>query len=187
MLTDEQINTAWPEAGAAGWGPAAALESELLLARTVQADFSLALERYGSDSAVLVLGGELDLFRAPAIEDALAKVRHLTVDLRMVTFIDVTTLVLLLGASRRQQAHGGQLLVLVGPQTPMSAFEATGLDRLLAIRRLDDEPLLGAHSPRAHAPFAAGRRRMAARDEAEVGAKTVLSKTSDERSRAHGN
>ena len=139
-MRNEQINTAPPEAGAAGWGPAAALESELPQARTVQADFSLALERYGSESAVLVLAGELDLFRAPAIEDALAEVRHLTVDLRMVTFIDATTLVLLLGASRRQQAHGGQLLVLVGPQTPMTAFEATGFDRLLAIRRLDDEP-----------------------------------------------
>jgi hypothetical protein len=57
----------------------------------------------------------------------------------LVSFIDVRTLGLLLGASRRQQAHGGELLVLVGPQTPMTAFEATGFDRLLAIRRLDDE------------------------------------------------
>jgi anti-anti-sigma factor len=138
-MRHEQVNTAPPEAGAAGWGPAGALESESPQARTVQADFSLALERYGSESAVLVLAGELDLFRAPAIEDALVEVRHLTVDLRLVSFIDVTTLVLLLGASRRQQAHGGQLLVLVGPQTPMTAFEATGFDRLLAIRRLDDE------------------------------------------------
>jgi anti-anti-sigma regulatory factor len=61
----------------------------------------------------------------------------------LVTFIDSATLVLLLGASRRQQAQGGQLLVLVGPQTPMTAFEATGFDRLLAIRRLDDEPRNG--------------------------------------------
>ena len=137
-MRHELINTAPPEA-VAGWGPAEALESELPQARTVQDDFSLALERYGSESAVLVLTGELDLFRAPAIEDALAEVRHLTVDLRMVTFIDVTTLVLLLGASRRQLAHGGELLVLVGPQTPMTAFEATGLDRLLAIRQLDNE------------------------------------------------
>ena len=116
-----------PKPGAAGLG-AEVLESELPQARTVQDDFSLALERYGSESAVLVLAGELDLFRAPAIEDALAaEVRHLTVDLRLVTFIDATTLVLLLGASRRQQAHGGELLVLVGPQTPMTAFEATRL------------------------------------------------------------
>lgn len=135
-----QLNTARREAVAPGRGRARALENELPRARTVQADFSLAVERYGSESAVLVLAGELDLFRAPAIEDALAEVGHLTaVDLRMVTFIDATTLGLLLGASRRQQAHGGQLLVLVGPQTPMTAFEATGFDRLLAIRRLNDE------------------------------------------------
>jgi anti-anti-sigma factor len=139
VLRDEQINAASPEARAAGWGPAEALESELPVDRTVQADFSLSLERMGPESAVLVLAGELDLFRAPAIEDALVEVRHLTVDLRMVTFIDVTTLGLLLGASRRQQAHGGQLLVLVGPQTPMTAFKATDLERLLAIRQLDNE------------------------------------------------
>lgn len=138
-MRDEQVTTAPPDAGAAGWGPAGVIESQLPQAQTVPADFSLALERCGSDSAVLVLAGELDLFRAPAIEDALAEVRHLTVDLRLVTFIDATTLGLLLGASRRRQADGGQLLVLVGPQTPMTAFEATGVDRLLAIRRLDDK------------------------------------------------
>ena len=145
-MLSEQINAASPEAGAAGWGTADALESELPQARTVQADFSLSLERYGTESAVLVLAGELDLFRAPAIRDALAKVRNLTVDLRMVTFIDVTTLGVLLGASRRQQAHGCQLLVLVGSQTPMTAFKATGLDRLLAIRQLDNERRPSLHA-----------------------------------------
>ena len=138
-MRHEHITIAPPEAGAAGWGSAAALESQLPQARTVLDDFSLALERCGSESAVLVLAGELDLLRAPAIEDALAEVRYLTVDLRLVTFIDARTLGLLLGASRRRQAQGGQLLILVGPQTPMTAFEATGFDRLLAIRRLDDK------------------------------------------------
>jgi anti-anti-sigma regulatory factor len=147
--------SAWPQAGAPGPG-----------------DFALALRRDGSETAVLVLAGELDLYRAPAINDALAeaigakldsdrchepslaapparggaqgpdgKVRHLAVDLRLVTFIDSTTLALLLAASRRQHAQGGQLLVLVGPQTPMTAFEVTGFDRLLAIKRLDDEAI----------------------------------------------
>lgn len=138
-------------------------------------DFALALERHGRGTAVLVLGGELDLYRAPEIEDALARairplpgsdrceptsdrceptfdgrsgdgpqipgeeVRRLAVDLRSVTFIDSTTLALLLAASRHQHAQGGELLVLVGPQTPMSAFEVTGLDRLLAIRRVEDD------------------------------------------------
>ena len=107
-------------------------------------DFALALERHG-ETAVLVLAGELDLYRAPAIKDALAEAigpkRHLAVDLRLVTFMDSTTLTLLLAASRRQ---GGRLSILVGPQTPMTAFEATGFDRLLAISRLDDEPRNGS-------------------------------------------
>ena len=152
-MRNEQINLALPEVevGASSWGSGDTLESVWPQARAAgKDDFALALERDGSETAVLVLAGELDLYRAPAIEDALAeaigpklgsdRVRHLAVDLRLVTFIDSTTLLLLLGASRRQQAEGGHLLVLVGPQTPMTAFEVAGLDRLLAIRRSDDEP-----------------------------------------------
>ena len=172
-MRNEQINIALPEVevGASSWGSRDTLESVWPQPRAAgQDDFALALERDGSETAVLVLAGELDLYRVPAIGDALAeaigfrldsdrchkpllgappaedakgldaKMRHLVVDLRLVTFIDSATLVLLLGASRRQHAQGGQLLVLVGPQTPMTAFEATGFDRLLAIRRLDDEP-----------------------------------------------
>ena len=136
-------------------------------------DFALTLERHGRGTAVVVLAGELDLYRVPEIEDALARavgplrdsdrckptfdgrsgdrpqfpgeeVRRLVVDLHSVTFIDSTTLVLLLAASRRQRARGGELLVLVGPQTPMSAFEVTGLDRLLAIKRVEDDQGRGA-------------------------------------------
>ena len=124
----------WPHGGTAGPG-----------------DFALALERDRSEAAVLVLAGELDLYRAPAVEAALAEaigsdqdrdltVSHLAVDIRLVTFIDSTMLALLLAASRRQHGRGGQLLVLVGPQTPMTAFEVTGFDRLLTIRRSDDDP-----------------------------------------------
>jgi hypothetical protein len=67
------------------------------------------------------------------------KVGHLTVDLRLVTFIDSATSNLFVAASRRQHAQGGQLLVLVGPQTPMIAFEVLGFDRLLTIKRVHDE------------------------------------------------
>jgi anti-sigma B factor antagonist len=127
--------TAVPPFGAAGHVP----------------DFSLALGRDGSGTAVLALTGELDLYRAPEVENALAEatgreahrseeVRRLTVDIRSVTFIDSTMLALLLAASRRQQERGTELRVLVGPRTPMTAFEVTGIDRLLAISRDDDGP-----------------------------------------------
>ena len=167
-MRNEQTNTAPPEVGAASSGSAGALESAWPRARAaVQGDFALALERDGSETAVLVLAGELDLYRAPTIEDALAQaigrepdddrrtpastrhssdrgqvrgeeVRRLTVDLCAVTFIDSTMLTLLLAASRRQQARGAELRVLVGPQTPMTAFKVTGIDRLLAISRDHD-------------------------------------------------
>jgi anti-anti-sigma regulatory factor len=170
-MSNEHIDTRPPESGAAGWGPGTARQSAWLQAGADEGgDFALALERDGSDTAVLVVAGELDLYRAPAIKHALAEaigpkpdsdrchkpllgappsegaqgtdgeVRHLAVDLRLVTFIDSTTLALLVAASGHQHGQGGQLLVLVGPQTPMTAFEATGFDRLLAIGRLDDEP-----------------------------------------------
>jgi anti-anti-sigma regulatory factor len=140
-------------------------------------DFALALERCGSGAAVLALTGEIDLYRAPEIEVALAEatghepygdrrtlasngrasdggqlrgdeVHHLTVDLRSVTFIDSTMVALLLAASRRQQARGAELSVLVGSQTPMTAFEVTGVDRLLAISRDED----GQYGPRRDLP-----------------------------------
>jgi anti-sigma B factor antagonist len=120
-------------------------------------DFALSFERLGNGTPVLVLAGELDLYRAPQIEEALAKAidpgsgrgadgeaHRLAVDLRAVTFLDSTALALLLAASERQRARGGELLVLVGPQTPTTAFVATGFDRLLAITRMDVDPVASA-------------------------------------------
>jgi anti-anti-sigma factor len=134
-------------------------------------DFALTVERLGTGTTALVLAGELDLYRAPEIEHALAEAiepqrdhdqrrgmcgalsadrgevqrpRRVVVDLRSVTFLDSTLLALLLDASRRQHRRGGELLVLVGPQTPMTAFEATGFDRLLALKRVGVGPKASA-------------------------------------------
>jgi anti-anti-sigma factor len=130
-------------------------------------DFALTLKHRTGGTTVLAFAGELDLYRAPEIERALAeaiepepaqegqgnrvllpafggyisdpRVRRVVVDLRAVTFLDSTTLALLLAASGRQRARGGELLVLVGPHTPTAAFEATGFDRHLAIKQVRDE------------------------------------------------
>jgi anti-sigma B factor antagonist len=113
-------------------------------------DFSLSLERPDDGTAVLVLAGELDLYCAPEIEAAFAAAigadsgdrdeepHLLVVDLRSVTFVDSTMLGLLLTASRREQARGAELRILVGPETPMTAFVVTGVDRLLAISLVDN-------------------------------------------------
>jgi anti-anti-sigma factor len=127
-------------------------------------DFELTLEQRANGTMVLVLAGELDLYRAPEIEGALAdaigperngetpdgrasvlsdddqtnRSRRVVVDLRFVTFLDSTTLAVLLAASGRQRARGGELLLLVGPQTPTTAFELTGLGSHLTIKRVVD-------------------------------------------------
>jgi anti-sigma B factor antagonist len=118
-------------------------------------DFRLAVERPEPGTAVLFLAGELDLYNAPEIHDALAVlvgteatdrgrnsreyVPRVVVDLRSVTFLDSTVLGLLLVASQRQLAHGRELLVLAGPRTPMTAFRVTGFDSILAVMCVDDD------------------------------------------------
>ena len=128
-------------------------------ARVRARDFALEIERLAPGTAVLVLAGELDLYRAPEIKDALGaligelgdsgpssgkEIRRLVVDLRSVSFLDSTTLGLLLVASRRQRSRDRELQVLVGPETPMTAFEATGLDRLLSVTLVAGEAVTAA-------------------------------------------
>ena len=106
-------------------------------------DFELTLTRRPGGTRVIAVTGELDLYRAPALEQALAEAlepdasfegARVVVDLREVTFLDTNTLALLLAAQGRQQARGGELLILVGPHTPMTAFAVTGFDSLLTIK-----------------------------------------------------
>ena len=119
-------------------------------APSIRFPISRSLERPGDGTAALGPAGELDLYRAPEIEAALAeaiganggdrdgKPCRLVVDLRSVTFVDSTMLGLLLAASRREQDRGAELRILVGPETPMTAFVVTGFDRLLAISLVDN-------------------------------------------------
>lgn len=169
-ITAEHLNGGAPTNGRRSVGQEA---TALAWTGMPEPDFAIALERDESGAAALVLSGELDLYRAPEVERGLAELvgpergaalgeaavgghssggdqaahvgrGSLVVDLCSVTFIDSTTLALLLAASRRQQARGGELLLLVGPRTPMTAFRATGFDRLLAIRVVSEPSRTGA-------------------------------------------
>jgi anti-sigma B factor antagonist len=89
------------------------------------------------DALVLSLAGELDLYSAPALREALRRAverspKRLVVDLAEVTFVDSTILGALVEA--RSQLGGGDAFVLAAPGLEVRrALEISGLDRHFAV------------------------------------------------------
>jgi anti-sigma B factor antagonist len=97
------------------------------------------------DAAVLTVGGEIDYADSPrlrarvveAIEDG---ARHLVLDFAAVTFLDSTTIGVLIGAiTRLYDAGGGSLAVVCAHESVLRIFEITGLDGIVPLYpSLDD-------------------------------------------------
>ena len=101
-------------------------------------DFAITTRAHADGSTLIAVSGELDLYRVPELAGALAAAAgRIVVDLEEVTFLDSTTLALLVQHHRRLEAAGHELIVLVGEQTPTSVFAVTGIDRILTIRPCD--------------------------------------------------
>jgi anti-sigma B factor antagonist len=103
-------------------------------------EFSVNTAALGGDAFVVTLSGEVDLHTAPALEQALEGVLGLggtsvALDLADVSFVDSTTLGVLLRYHERFRNRGGQLVVVTTDRRVLRTFEVTGLDRLLEIER----------------------------------------------------
>lgn len=100
--------------------------------------FRLEEERLPGDVVVISIQGELDLYVAGDLRDRLADVSdtrpsRLVLDLSGVTFVDSMGLGVLLGASKRVRAEGGELRI-AGPNDDLRRlFEITLLDRVFEI------------------------------------------------------
>ena len=107
-------------------------------------EFSVKTAALGRDAFVVTLTGEVDLHTAPALEQALEGVVALggtavAVDLAEVTFIDSTTLEVLLRYHERFRGLGGLLVIVTDDRRVLRTFEITGLDRVFTIEhRLAD-------------------------------------------------
>ena len=100
-----------------------------------EVDFAITTRAQADGSTRVALAGELDLYRVPELAAALeVAAGGIVVDLQDVTFLDSTTLALLVQEHRRLQAAGHELIVLIGEQTPTTVFAITGFDRILTIR-----------------------------------------------------
>ena len=118
-------------------------------------DFSVRTEQLSGDAYLIALTGEVDLYTAPEFKqellDAIAKgAKHVVVDLSGTTFIDSTTLGVLVGGVKRLRTNDGQLSLICSDRNITKIFEITGLDRVFAIHATRDEAvskLDGASQP----------------------------------------
>lgn len=100
--------------------------------------FDIATTQFADDAYVVAVAGEVDLYTNPELKQELLTVigngaRHVVVDLTETTFIDTTTLGVLVGAVKRLAAGGGELSLVCADRNITKIFEITGLDRAFLI------------------------------------------------------
>jgi anti-sigma B factor antagonist len=107
-------------------------------------EFEIEDRRAGEDTHIVAVTGEIDLFTAPEFKQRMSRpiddgVRRLIVDLSATTFIDSSSLGVLIGAHRRLKQRDGRLVVVCDNDAIVKTFKITGLDGVFAlVRSLDD-------------------------------------------------
>ena len=109
-------------------------------------NFDIKAEQAAAGVWVIALTGEVDLYTAPEFKqqllDAIAQgAQHVIVDLTDTTFIDSTTLGVLVGGVKRLRAQEGRLSLVCSDRNIRKIFEITGLDRVFTIYPTRDEAL----------------------------------------------
>jgi anti-sigma B factor antagonist len=109
-------------------------------------NFHIDDESIDAETHVIELGGEVDLYTAPEFKERLVQViedgkKQLVVDLSKATFIDSTTLGVLVGGVKRLRPTGGSLALVCTDQNISKIFEITGLDRVFPIFGSREEAL----------------------------------------------
>ena len=115
-------------------------------------DFSIDTEQVGDNRHVIALTGEVDLYTAPELKTQMLELiangaTEVVVDFTDTTFIDSTTLGVLVSGVKRLREKGGTLSIVCSDRNITKIFEITGLDRVFtiyptraeALERLDSE------------------------------------------------
>ncbi len=101
-------------------------------------NFDISTEQLNDDTYVISLAGEVDLYTAPEFKQQLLQVisdgaMNVIVDFSDTTFIDSTTLGVLVGGVKRLRTNEGQLSLVCSDRNITKIFEITGLDRVFTI------------------------------------------------------
>ncbi len=101
-------------------------------------NFHISDEEIDGSTHLIELGGEVDLYTAPEFKERMVELiesgkKQIVVDLSKATFIDSTTLGVLVGGVKRLRTNDGQLALVCSDRNITKIFEITGLDRVFAI------------------------------------------------------
>jgi anti-sigma B factor antagonist len=101
-------------------------------------NFDIKTEKLDDGRYVISLAGEVDLYTAPEFKQQLLDViaqggKNVVVDFTDTTFIDSTTLGVLVGGVKRLRSNNGQLSLVCSDRNITKIFEITGLDRVFTI------------------------------------------------------
>ena len=109
-------------------------------------DFEITDRKVDDDTHVLAVTGEIDLFTAPEFKQRMSALidagrSRLVVDLSETTFIDSSSLGVLIGAHRRLKLRGGALRVVCDNEAITKTFKITGLDGVFTLAPTIDKAL----------------------------------------------
>ncbi len=101
-------------------------------------NFDIKTEQLSPEAYVISLAGEVDLYTAPEFKQQLLEVigpggKEVDVDCTDTTFIDSTTLGVLVGGVKRLRTNDGQLSLVCSDRNITKIFEITGLDKVFTI------------------------------------------------------
>ncbi len=109
-------------------------------------NFHIEDEAIDDATHVIELGGGVDLYTAPEFKERMVELieagkKQIVVDLSKATFIDSTTLGVLVGGVKRLRPSGGSMALVCSDQNIQKIFEITGLDRVFPIHESREEAL----------------------------------------------
>ncbi len=99
-------------------------------------------------SHVVSLSGEIDVYSAPKLRQALLELvdkgaNHIVVDMSKVDFLDSTGLGVLVGGLKRVKANDGTLSIVAPQEKTLKIFEITGLTAVFPIHDSLDSATAG--------------------------------------------
>ena len=119
-------------------------------------NFHIQDEAVDDTTHVIELGGEVDLYTAPEFKERMVELiesgkKQIVVDLSKATFIDSTTLGVLVGGLKRLRPEGRTLALVCSDPNITKIFEITGLDKVFPIHATRAEAVETSDTPAAQA------------------------------------